>query len=336
MLAGLSSPPAPRSVTHSIRTMGTYATIAIVSTDSLETLAPARSATLALTQVDSLMSNWTETSEVARINRLAANGRVIVQPQVNRVLAAAVRIGGESQGAFDITVEPLVRAWGFLGGVKRVPSEAEVVAARALIGPARFDHHVRSGTIEFDRAGVRIDLGGIAKGHAVDCAAESLIAHGVRAALVDVSGNMRAMGSPPGAPHWRIGLRDPRNRTPSLGRLALSDRAIATSGKYEQFVAQDGRTYGHILDPRSGRPASGLIAVTVIAEQAMEADAWGTALFVLGGSEARRVAATRRDLDVILIEAGADGVDTLWVESILRDAFELDPAAQGLVRVRYF
>src|SRR6185436_20153902 len=120
-------------------------------------------------------------------------------------------------------------------------------------------------------------------------AAESLKAHGVTDALVDLTGNMAALGSPPGSPQWRIGIRDPRDRMTHFARLRLSGgEAISTSGKYEQFVAANGKTYGHIMDPRTGRPAEGLISVTVVAPSALEADAWDTPLFVLGAATARR------------------------------------------------
>jgi len=336
LLAAVPAGPGPRAIGHPMRTMGTTAQVVIVGGDSLATLPAARAAQRGLQRVDSLMSNWTQTSEVARINREAATATVTVEAQTAVVLDEAFAVGRATAGAMDITVEPLVRAWGFLGGPKRVPTEAEARAAAALVGWRHLAYDADRGTIRFDQPGVRIDLGGIAKGHGVDCAAESLLAHGVVNALVDVSGNMRAMGAPPGATHWRIGIRDPRDRVRSLGRVALSGRAIATSANYEQFVAQDGRRYGHILDPRSGRPAEGLLAVTVIASTAMAADAWDTGLFVLGSAEARRIAADRTDLDVMIIEPGTAGRDVLWVERSLSEHFVLDAAASGLVEVRWF
>lgn len=335
LVAAPGAPPS-RSFAHPIRTMGTMAQVLIVGKDSLATVGPVEAARRALGRVDSLMSNWTQTSEVARINREAATATVTVEPQVAAVLAEAVSVGRATQGAMDITVEPLVRAWGFIGGPKRVPTPAEASAAADLIGWHHLSYDREQHTLRFDRPGVRIDLGGIAKGHGVDCAAESLLAHGVRDALVDVSGNMRALGAPAGAAHWRIGIRDPRDRVKSLGRVALSGRAIATSANYEQFVAQDGRRYGHILDPRTGRPADGMLAVTVIAPTAMAADAWDTGLFVLGPQEARRIATERSDLDVILIEPGTAGRDLMWVERSLRGVFVPDAAAAAHVEVRWF
>lgn len=325
-----------RSVTYSIRTMGTYANVTLVTADSLASAPAARRAQARLVWVDSLMSNWTQTSEVARVNREAAHADVVLHPAVAHVVECALRVGRESDGAFDITVEPLVRMWGFLGGPKRVPSEAERAAAFEKVGPRRLHFEDSSGTLRFEREGVRIDLGGIAKGYAVDEAAAALRNAGVRAALVDLSGNMFAIGSPATSPAWRIGIRDPRDRVGYFARLHLRDEAISTSGKYEQFVVEGGRTFGHIMDSRTGWPAEGLISVTVVATTAMEADAWSTSLFVLGPAAARGKAKHRKDLEAILVTPGSAGRDTVWVEESLKDRFALDDKAKELFVVAWY
>lgn len=326
-----------RAVAYPIRTMGTYANVVLVTADSAASAAQAREARAVLVFVDSLMTNWTATSEVARLNREGGSGAAAVHPEVARVIAAALRAWRESDGAFDITVEPLVRAWGFLGGPRRVPSQAEQDSAFALVGAQRLEFDADARSLRYGRAGMRIDLGGIAKGYAVDAAAARLAELGVRDALVDLSGNMIALGRPARGGSWRIGVRDPRDRMPYFARLEFdAGQGISTSGKYEQFVAADGKTYGHIMDPRSGRPADGLIAVTVIAPSAMLADAWSTSLFVLGPAEAKRKAHERADLEAILIEPGPDGVDIVWVEESLRDRFALEPQAGGRFRVEYY
>lgn len=330
------SPATMRAVAYPVRTMGTLARVVIMTADSAGADPIARRVHAAFARVDSLMSNWTTTSEVARINGTAGAGATPVQPEVAHVIDAALRIGRESDGAFDITVEPLVRLWGFLGGTPHVPDPAAAESIRVRIGPGqvRFDPARR--TIAFAHPDVKIDLGGIAKGHAVDEAVVPLRAAGIADALVDVSGNMFALGHPEGAPAWRIGIRDPRDRMPYFARLRLSNEAVATSGTYEQFVAADGRTYGHIMDPRRGRPAEGLISVTVVTANAMDADAWGTALFVLGPEAARRTAAARSDVAAILVQEGRGGVDTVWVEKSLEHRFTLERDAAALFQVRTF
>jgi FAD:protein FMN transferase len=324
----------PMRATWTIRTMGTYGRVTIVTPDSAAAAATALAALGGFARVDSLMSNWTTTSEVARINRVAGAGTTSVHPEVATVIDASLRTWRESHGAFDITVEPLIRLWGFIGGPRRVPADDEIAATLRRVGAQQVRFDPRARTIAFADSGVRIDLGGIAKGYAVDVAADSLRARGVRDALVDLSGNMVAIGHPPGADHWRIGIRDPRDRMPWFARIAI-DHAISTSGQYEQFVAANGHAYGHILDPRTGRPAEGLISVTVLAPTAFQCDAWDTPLFVLGPDAARRAAREHAELSVVLVQPGA-GVDTVWVESSLRERFTLEPAAADRFVVRWF
>ena len=334
MLSGAVTRP-PRAVSYAIRAMGTYVNVTVVTTDSAATWPAVESAQAQVRLVDSLMSNWTTTSEIARINRVADSVTTTVEPRVADVIARSLAVWRGSEHTFDITVEPLVRAWGFIGGPRRVPSDEEVRAAFALVGAqdVAFDSSAR--TIHFGKRGMRIDLGGIAKGYAVDLAMRALRAHGVRAALVDASGNMMSSGHPPSSAHWRIGLRDPRDRLPYFARVWLDGDAISTSANYEQFIAKDGRSYGHILDPRTGQPADGLLAVTVVAPDATTSDAWDTPLYVLGLTGARHKALERTDVAAVLVQPG-DGVDTVWVESVLKERFTLEPAARANFVVRYF
>src|SRR5262245_14217050 len=185
---------APRSVVFSMRTMGTYANVTLVTADSAGVAAVAHEAQAEFARVDSLMSNWTTTSEVARINRAAWPGPTTVHPEVARVLAEALAVSRLSDGAEDITVEPLVRLWGFLGGKPHVPAESDVATAFRHVGYQKLAYDSTRRSLRFAESGVQIDLGGIAKGYAVDAAARRLEARGIRDALVDVSGNMRALG----------------------------------------------------------------------------------------------------------------------------------------------
>ncbi|MFN8588651.1 MAG: FAD:protein FMN transferase [Candidatus Eisenbacteria bacterium] len=337
VLATAIAAPAERTVTWPLRTMGTYANVSIVTADSAASAPAAEAARRVFVRVDSLMSNWTTTSEVARLNREAGRETVTVQPEVAVVLDRSLQLWRETGGAFDVTVEPLVRAWGFLGGPRRVPGEAEARAAAARVGAQRVHFERESRRLWFEHDSVRVDLGGIAKGYAVDEAMRALRAHGVTRALVDLTGNMAAIGTPPGRTHWTIGIRDPHDRVPYFARVTLEHGdCISTSGKYEQFIAQDGRTYGHIMDPRTGRPAEGPISVTVISHSAFTCDAWDTPLFVLGVREARLKAKERTDFAVVIVEPGADGVDTVWVESELAPRFTLEPGEARRFRVVVF
>jgi len=325
-----------RRVVFRTQTMGTWATLSLVTPDSAAVADLAYAALRVFHRVDSLMSNWTDASEVARINREAARGEVTLHPEVAGVIAFAQQVAEASGGAFDITVEPLVRLWGFLGGTPRVPAQREIDAALDRVGPDKVRFDARAGTLRFTRDDVRIDLGGIAKGYGADAAAAVLRRAGITDALVDLSGNMVALGNAATHEGWTVGIRDPTGAFPYLARLELHDEAVATSGDYEQFVSADGRRYGHILDPRTGWSARGLMSVTVVAEGAMAADAWATALFVLGPEPARRLARARDDLAVVLIEPAPGGGLTIWVEERLRASFQAEDVAPGALTVRYF
>lgn len=337
-LACGASPPtaARRSVAFPARTMGTYVNVTLVTADSAASAPLARMAVACFARIDSLMSNWTTTSEVARLNREAYPRATPVQSEVAQVIEASLRAWRETDGAFDITVEPLVRAWGFLAGHPHVPTQAEIAEAFRHVGAQKLDFDSVRRTLRFREDSVRIDLGGIAKGYAVDVAADSLRAHGVTDALVDLTGNMFAIGAPAGRSAWRIGIRDPRNRISYFARLEITNQGISTSGAYEQFVAADGRTYGHIFDPRTGRPVEGLLSVTVVARNAFASDTWDTPLFVLGPRKAMQLAASHDDFAVVLVQSGGSGVDTVWVERTLQGSFLLEPAAGSLFRVVYF
>lgn len=316
--------------------MGTWATITIVTSDSAAASGTARDAFVALRRVDSLMSNWSQDSEIAHVNRRAFENPLNVGLELATVLRTAQQITEQSNGAFDISIEPLVRLWGFLDGTPRVPSPEEIAQARKLVGRTKVRFNAGNGSVSFIFDGVGIDLGGIAKGFGADQAADVLRRAGVANALVDLSGNMVAMGDAAGHPGWAVGIRDPEGKAPFLARLVLHDEAVATSGNYEQFVDEGGTRYGHILDPRTGWPAEGLSSVTVVCADAMTADAWATAFFVLGPEEARRIAAERGDLSVVLIEPADDGGATVWVEENLRSRFDLLEEFSATHTVRHF
>jgi len=316
--------------------MGTRATVTIVTADSAGVAGIARDALATFHHVDSLMSNWTDQSEVARINHQANSRAISIDPEVANVIAFAQLVARQSDGAFDITIEPLVRSWGFLGEGPRLPSQDEIDQALASVGYEKVELDTASATLQLLGPGVAIDLGGIAKGYAADRAAEVLRRHEIADALVDLSGNMVAIGNAPTHEGWTVGIRDPSRRHPYVARLRLFDECVATSGDYEQFVAANGKRYGHILDPRSGWSARGLTSVTVVAAKAMSADAWATALFVLGPEDARRLAKARDDLSVVLIEPREDGPDVIWVEAALRPQLQIVEELQNDFTVRDF
>jgi thiamine biosynthesis lipoprotein len=316
--------------------MGTWATVTLVTPDSAAVSDLAYRSLLALHRVDSLMSNWTQTSEVARINREASTREVVVHPEVASVIALAQGVTRDTGGAMDITIEPLVRLWGFLGGPRRVPTPDEIAQALRSVGPGQLRFDPARGALRFHDPDTKIDLGGIAKGYGVDRVAEILRGAGAKDALIDLSGNMVALGNAPGKSGWSVGVRDPSGQRPYLGTIRLHDEAISTSGSYEQFVDVDGKRYGHIIDPRTGWPAEGLVSVTVVAPTAMQCDAWDTGLFVLGSEKARALAKTHDEFSIVVVEPRAGGGYVVWVEDSLRSRFKIESGTVSTITLHYF
>ena len=267
--------------------MGTRAQGEIYVWDRTETRSPAELVKATFDSVDVRLSAWRDDSEIGRFNAAPAGTTFAV----SRWLSSCLRVSGElreiSGGAFDPSAGPLLELWGFYDREGRLPAAGALDSARALLGGYDLDPFAR--TLTKTRDGARLDLGGIAKGFAVDRAIANLIEFGTSSALVDLGGNVFALGLPEGREAWTVGVRDPLDPDGLLGRFAMVNRAAATSGAYARYVEIEGRRYGHVLDPTTGRPAEGLLAVTVACRSATLADGLSTTLFVLGPEAATRL-----------------------------------------------
>jgi len=290
--------------------MGTWAEITVYSQDAKLANRAIETALDAMTEVDSLMSAYKKDSEISEINRQAGQKAVNVSPQTFWVVKSAIHYSEISDGAFDITISPLIRSWGFFRKQGHIPPKEEINQKRALVNYRLIEldseHNPLTPFIkgEYNRIkllkhGITLDLGGIAKGYAVDQAIETLRAAKVENVLVNLSGNMYAMGHPRDKDAWRIAIRHPRQKESLLGVLELQEEAIATSGDYEKFFIYDGKKYSHIINPHTGYPVLGIASVTIIAKTAMEADALSTTVFVLG---------SERGLQLIESKDGVEGI----------------------------
>jgi thiamine biosynthesis lipoprotein len=239
-------------------------------------------------RIDRLMSHYKNDSELSRVNREAAKAPIKAVPELFDFIAECLRYSRESGGAFDITVGPLMKAWGFFRGEGRMPGEAELARARNSVGYRHVVLNRKDGTIYFDRAGVEIDLGGIAKGYAVDRAVAVLKQRGVTSALISAGGStIYALGAPPGKPAWEIEVQDPVERDKIATRVQLKDRALSVSGSYEKFFELNGKRYSHIMDPRTGLPVQGVLSVTVITRDGLSGDALDNVFYVSGAERGR-------------------------------------------------
>ncbi|HEX3448654.1 MAG TPA: FAD:protein FMN transferase [Isosphaeraceae bacterium] len=256
--------------------------------------------------LEAQMTVYRDDSEVSRLNATAHRGPVAVERGLFELLEMAVGISRETGGAYDVAAGALSEAWGFVKGPKQVPDEIALANARARTGWHHLQLDSERHTVAFDREGVRINLGSIGKGFAIDRAVDVLRAHWwpVSALIHGGQSSLYALGSPPGqfGDRWEIALRNPFEPELPLGTLRLRNRGLGTSGAaFQQFVV-DGRVYGHIIDPRSGEPAIGPASVTVLAPTAALADALSTAFYLLGPEAAAPYVAQHPEVGVVFVD----------------------------------
>ncbi len=290
----------------------------------------------ALDEIDRLEAQLTvyrDSSEVSRLNALAARAAVAVEPGLFDLLALAAEVHGETGGAHDVAAGALIRAWGFFRGPPRVPSEQERAEALHRTGMRHVVLDAGGRSVRYLREGLEINLGSIGKGYALDRAAALLRGRReIRAALLQGgSSSVYAMGSTPGDPRgWAVGLNHPWQPGRSLGVVRLRDRALGTSAATFKHLEYQGRKLGHLLDPRTGWPAEGVASVSVVAPTAARADALATAFFILGADAARAYCGAHPDVAVVLL---SEGPDALPVVAGLADVFspdEREPTAPQL------
>jgi thiamine biosynthesis lipoprotein len=240
-------------------------------------------------RIDRLMSHYRPESPLSRVNREAAIHPVTVEPELFDFISDALRYTTDSDGAFDITVGPLMKAWGFFRGEGRMPAAGELASARRHTGAAHVRMNRASWSIAFDEAGVELDLGGIAKGYAVDRAVRLLRDRRIPAALVSAGGStIYGLGAPPGRGAWDVIIQDPLDPQKTARRIRLKDRALSVAGSSEKWFESGGARYSHIMDPRTGWPVQGMLSVAVLADTGTAGDALDDAFFVLGPKVSRK------------------------------------------------
>lgn len=267
---------------RSFSSMGTFAFVTLAQTDAARLAEAQAIADEALKRVEEACSMFRPESDIARLNNTAGAEAITISPLTEKILRIARHHGELSSGAFDVTVGPLMRLWGFRGG--QPTFEPDPALIRETLKNVGWQNVAFSnGTARLLRPGACVDLGGVAKGFGVDLACEELFAAGITNALVNLGGNIRVFGAPDSTRQWRAAVRHPFIADQTLGTIKLeSGMAVATSGHYEQFIIIQGRRATHIMDPRTGCPVENMASVTVLAKTAADADALSTAAFVLG------------------------------------------------------
>lgn len=249
-------------------------------------------------RVDELMSHYKPESQLSAINAGAAAEPVRVDPELAGLIARALGFSETAGGAFDITYASVGHLYDFRA--HRHPTDEQIAAGLGAVDWRHVKVDLAASTVRYDAPGVRIDLGGIAKGYAADRAVDILRAQGIRHASVTAGGDGRILGDRLGRP-WIVGIRHPDDAARVIARIPLADAAISTSGDYERYFDEDGRRYHHIINPRTGKSAGGLRSVTIIGPTATETDALSTSVFVLGPERGLELIKRLGDLDAVIV-----------------------------------
>jgi FAD:protein FMN transferase len=309
--------------------MGTVFTVAAYGTDSEYLSEVVREVFEEIDRLDAQMSNYKPESELSDINREAAERGIVVEPHLWGLIRDSLRLSEETDGAFDITVGPLLRAWGFFRGQGRLPSDAELASVLKCVGYRHVKLDPVRREIRFDTPGVELDLGAIAKGYALDRAAEILRANGVSRALISSgTSSLYALGSPPGEPGWKVSIRNPYDSRKAADVVLLKNYSLSVSGNYEKFFKLHGKIYSHIFNPKTGRPVANMLSTAVLASLGETSDALSTSFYVLGVERGRPLLERRSNLTVIFYLPGISEGEFKRV--VLRSAsYDLPPDASA-------
>src|SRR5580704_3258927 len=234
-------------------------------------------------RLDRLLSNYRPESEWSQVNRYAAERPVKISAELFQLLSACVEYSRQSEGAFDISVGPLMKVWGFYKGSGRLPQKPEVLEGLEKVGYRNILLDASNKTVRFAKEGVELDPGGIGKGYAVDRMVDILRRDGIGSALVSASGSsIYALGAPPGETGWKVRIRDPKDEAKTVTEVTLKNESMSTSGNYEKFFWAEGKIYSHIMDPRTGYPSQGTLSASVITPLTLDSEAWTKPYFING------------------------------------------------------
>jgi thiamine biosynthesis lipoprotein len=295
--AGTSDAGALAQVTVRERTIRAKVTLSVAAPPSRALDEAFEAAFNEVERLDLVMSDWRETSELNSLNKAAGGPPMPVSPELFEMLSTGFDISERSGGAFDVTFASLSGLWSFRPEAPRIPTDAELAEKLPLVGYRALE--LDAGTARISRVGTRVGLGALGDGYAAHKASAMLTAKGFPDHLVLVSGDGVSRGRRSDR-QWRVGIRDPETGG-IWGTLDLNDEGVATSGNYQKYFLKDGVRYHHLIDPSTGRPSRGASSVTVLAKDAVQADGWATALFVLGPIKGRPI-------------AEKNGIEALWFD----------------------
>lgn len=275
-------------------------------------------------RIEEMVSIGKENSEIARINKEKKGS---VSNETAEMLEYALALSKDSEGAFDITVYPLMQAWGFVDKTYQVPSDKVIQDTLLKIGSDKVYYDKQEQYVTLAQEDMAIDLGGIAKGYASDKVADIFLEHGVESGIVNLGGNVKTIGAKEDGSNWKVAIQSPDEQEEYIGVVEVADKVVITSGTYERYFEENGKRYHHIMDTKTGKPAeNGLVSVSIITENGMMADALSTCLFVMGKEKAIHYwTQHKEEFDVIFIEENGQ----ITITSGIKECF----STEGEVKV---
>ena len=262
--------------------MGSRFDITVVAKDSAEANQYIENAISEISRIENLISSWKENSQTSEINRNAGVKPVKVSEELFMLIQRSIRISEITDGAFDISYASMDKIWKFDGSMTQMPSEEEIENSIRKVGYKKIILDAENSTVYLSEEGMKIGFGAIGKGYAADKAKDLLISQGVVAGIINASGDMNTWGKQPSGEDWKVAITNPFDKNKAFALLPIKNSAVVTSGDYERFVNFNDTRYSHIIDPRTGYPATGIISATVFAPKAELADALATSVFVMG------------------------------------------------------
>jgi thiamine biosynthesis lipoprotein len=262
--------------------LGSPFEITVVATDSVQANQFVNMAFDEVTRIEHLISDWIPTTQISKVNQQAGIAAVKVDLEVFELVERALKISKLTDGAFDISYASMDKIWKFDGSMKTMPTEEAIKKSVAKVGYEHILLDANNTTIFLENEGMKLGLGGIGQGYIADKIKVLLQKNGCTSGLVNVSGDINTWGKQPNGADWSVGIVNPMNKNKVFATFPLYDSAVETSGSYEKYVTFNGKRYSHIIDPRTGYPATGIVSVSVFAKQTELADALATGIFVLG------------------------------------------------------
>lgn len=287
---------------QTVKLMGSRFDISIVAASATEADGYIEEAINEIKRIEKLISSWDSSSQTSKINRLAGIEPVKVDVELFDLISRCIQISKITDGAFDISYASIDKVWYFDRPMAEMPSEESIKNSVRKVGYVNIILNKENQTVFLKLKGMKIGFGGVGKGYAADKVRTMLREKGVKGGIINASGDLTAWGSQPDGKDWSVGITNPLNKNKVFSWFPVKNAAVATSGNYEKFVTFNGKNYSHIIDPRTGYPATGLVSVTIFTQSAELCDALATAVFIMGTETGLHLINQLKGIECILVD----------------------------------